>query len=213
MKSLSVSLKRLPFLSAAIAVTFAASAADGTWVARDGVGTSVANFAAWSDAANWEDGTVPTSLDADTATLTNATKAGQYIRLDDASLALKAVNGWIMNAGGRRAVLVGDGAFQVSYAGNLTGVCLYAPWRRTGGATGASVYTGLWNAEICGDCSGYHHNSLVKDTVTFRYVRLTPHPERRCARRPDCAARHGRGAGGDVLPDGRLAVPAAGRRA
>lgn len=171
MKSLSVSLKRLPFLSAAIAVTFAASAADGTWVARDGVGTSVANFAAWSDAANWEDGTVPTSLDADTATLTNATKAGQYIRLDDASLALKAVNGWIMNAGGRRAVLVGDGAFQVSYAGNLSGVCLYAPWRRTGGATGASLYTGLWDATICGDCSDYYFATLLLGTVQFRYDR------------------------------------------
>ena len=72
-------LYRVFGLLSACAVGFTASAADGTWVYRAGVGTSVTNFANWSDAANWEGGTIPSSLD-DTAKLSAATD--QYIRLE-----------------------------------------------------------------------------------------------------------------------------------
>ena len=162
------SLSALTLTAAALVAAVAASAADGTWVARDGVGTSAASFADWSDTANWVDGTVPTSLDADTATLTAAAKAGQFICLGGADLALKDLSGWGSDVGAGRAVLVGDGSLQVSYAGDLSGVSLYAPWSRNGGATAASVYAGLMNAEICGDCSDFYFNTLLKGTVQFR---------------------------------------------
>lgn len=149
-------------LAAACAAVFTASAADGTWVSRADVGTSVANFAVWSDAANWEGGTIPSSLD-DTATLDAA--ANRYIRFGG-EFALKELKN---SLSADAAVLVGDDALTLSAAGDLMGVCLYSPWKRNGGT--ASLYAGLWNAWICGDCSELHYRTLLKDTVRFGYDR------------------------------------------
>ena len=67
------------FVAALFALSFlVANGADGTWVAREGVGTGGTNWAEWSDTANWDGGTVASNNES-TATLTPA--AGKYIQL------------------------------------------------------------------------------------------------------------------------------------
>ena len=65
----------------------AASGADGTWKAREGIGTGGTNLAVWNEVANWVDDTVASGSDA-VATLTPA--AGRYVKLPD-SLSLKTI--------------------------------------------------------------------------------------------------------------------------
>lgn len=159
---------RMRSVACAVATSFAvvASASDGTWVKNAGVGGSPASAASWSDTTNWQDGVVPSSIDSDSADM--AAAEGQYIGLGSGAVALKALLGPSTSAA-VRPVLLGDGSLKISFAGNLRSVCLYSPWARNGGSTAMSVYTGIDNSDICGDCSDYYFHTLLFNAVRFRY--------------------------------------------
>ena len=92
-------------LAALFALSFiVANGADGTWVARSGVGTGGTNWAEWNDEANWDGGTVASNSES-TATLTPA--AGKYIQLPS-SLSLKNI---VQGTAASPVVLVGDGTY------------------------------------------------------------------------------------------------------
>ncbi len=159
---------RMRSVACAVATSCAvvASASDGTWVKNANVGGSPASAASWSDAANWKDGVVPSSIDSDTADLSAA--EGQYISLGSGAVALKALLGPATFTA-TRPVLLGDGSLKISYAGDLRSVCLYSPWARNGGSSSMSLYKGIYNSDICGDCSDYYFHTLLFDAVRFRY--------------------------------------------
>ena len=91
-------------------------ATDGTWVWRDGVGTSITNAADWFDERNWENETVPSN--DGTAEIQFLTVSGiRYIRADRA-VALRSItkapgSGSVSSA--NRIVIVSD--FPFSFAG------------------------------------------------------------------------------------------------
>ena len=62
--------RRVCVLAAAALAAAGAFGANGTWVFRSGVGTSITNAADWSATANWLDGVVP-STDSGVAYITN----------------------------------------------------------------------------------------------------------------------------------------------
>lgn len=74
---------RKGFAIVGMGLAAAASGADGAWLVREGVGTSITNAADWNDAANWIDGVVP-STDSGVAYLTNVLSSPIYVKADSA---------------------------------------------------------------------------------------------------------------------------------
>ena len=91
-----------------------ASAADGKWLFRDGVGTSPMNAANWSDEENWEGGIVPDGA-SDKADLSAA--ADLYIRVDTAV----ELAGFKGGTSGHLVNLIGDGSLTVPLRSYPTG--------------------------------------------------------------------------------------------
>ena len=89
-------------------------AADGTWLLREGVGTSPMNAANWSDEHNWEGGVVPDG-ERDTADLSTA--ADLYIRVDTAV----KLAGFKGGTSGHLVNLIGDGSLSVPLRNYPTG--------------------------------------------------------------------------------------------
>ena len=99
----------------ALVVLFAAQAAfadDGTWLKRDGVGTSLESPADWFDPENWVDGVIPSGAGAK-ATLDDKTTgaANQYIAItNDVTLSEFYAPGTTTFIGEGRVTIVGSTA-------------------------------------------------------------------------------------------------------
>ena len=134
-------------------------AADGTWVARQGVGTGGTDWTEWSDSANWSGGIVASNGNAN---LTAA--AAQYIRLPDT---LTVTN---FGAAGS-SVFVGDGTytFVPRKGANSPQAChLYCPFALS--LASDTVYYGFADAlNICGAITAMSGTPLCSGAIRFRY--------------------------------------------
>ena len=132
---------------AAGGLSFAVEAADGTWVARDGVGTGGTAWADWSDKANWANEIVP-SDSADVADL--STPRACYVQLPETELSL----GIVVGNGGVPTVLRGETGISVSGIGpaSTRRLYLYAPLTVRNGLFDGYYY-GPDSLQICADCT------------------------------------------------------------
>ena len=77
-----------------LSLSLSAVAASGTWLYREGVGTSPANPALWTDAANWVDGVVPEGKAAKADLKAGASTATVWVRIpDDVTVTLTYIEG------------------------------------------------------------------------------------------------------------------------
>ena len=147
----------------------AASGADGTWKAREGIGTGGTNLAVWNEVANWVDDTVASGSDA-VATLTPA--AGRYVKLPD-SLSLKTI---LNDAADAPVVIIGDGSYDFNPRDTNQGpknCFLYCPFDfSVNGEANSNQYAGFMRGcQICGPIGSQTAGGYPRfeGTVSFRY--------------------------------------------
>ena len=158
--------RALPFLAVVLSGV-SAFATNGTWVAREGVGTGGTNWTEWNDTDNWVDGIVASNSDS-TATLTPA--AGKYISLPDA-LSLKKL---ASETSSPAVVLRGDGMLTLNMVDLYDGpknCCLYTPL--TFSVSAETTYTGPQaGCQLCGPVVSKISGGgtpRFSGTVSFRY--------------------------------------------
>ena len=146
-----------------------ANGANGTWVAREGVGTGGTNWAEWNDVDNWEGKTVASGTDA-VATLTPA--AGKYISLPS-SLSLKYIENGTASS---PVVLVGDGSYDLNPSSSSEGTrnCyLYFPFSYSigGGSSSQQTHGFRTGTQICGSVVSQTSGGepYFSGTVSFRF--------------------------------------------
>ena len=162
-------MSRLAFhLSCVLAIVgaFSSGAADGIWVARQGVGTGGTDWTEWSDQTNWYGGVVA-GADGNPCAANLTAAAAQYIQLPNT---LTITN---FGAAGS-SVFRGEGTYQLnhkSYTRNPQSCYLYFPFSFAFSAT--ENYAGFGGSGDCRICdiptSGTGAGALLMTSVSFRY--------------------------------------------
>ena len=164
MSSLSLTLS----LTAALAAS-TVFGTSGTWVVREGVGTSGTNWATWEDSANWEGGTLPSGT----------VQATSRAILPAAPVYINTMNGitspyikaeaWTPDS---YSVIRSDSAVTVTYTGSdssdyslIQGFYLYAPWS----FKGRGGYAGSSGVDFCGDCTGFSGTMDINESSRYRF--------------------------------------------